>query len=41
MVTKREMIELATEGVGKFESGTELYIRPTFWGQDGLDRARP
>ena len=35
MVTKKEMIELATEGVGKFESGTELYIRPTFWGQEG------
>ena len=34
-VTKEEMIELATEGVGKFESGAELYIRPTFWGKKG------
>ena len=40
-VTKEEMIELATEGVGKFESGTELYIRPTFWGAGRLDRPRP
>lgn len=35
MVSKKEMIELATEGVGKFESGTDLYIRSTFWGQEG------
>ena len=33
--TKDEMIELAKEGIGKFESGAELYIRPTFWGQEG------
>ena len=34
-VGKEEMIDIALEGVSKFRSGAELYIRPTFWGQEG------
>ncbi len=34
-VTAEEMEALALEGVAKFETGSELYIRPMFWAQDG------
>ena len=34
-VTTEEMIEIAREGVGKFPSDAELYIRPMFWAQEG------
>ena len=34
-VTIEEMIEIAREGVGKFPSDAELYIRPMFWAQEG------
>lgn len=34
-ISKEEMIELAKEGVDKFPSGAELYIRPMFWAQEG------
>lgn len=33
--TLQELIEIAREGVGKFSVDAELYIRPTFWGQEG------
>jgi branched-chain amino acid aminotransferase len=34
-VTAEEMVEIAQDGVGKFPSGAELYIRPMFWAQEG------
>ena len=34
-VTKEEMVEIAKEGVTMFPKGSELYIRPMFWAQDG------
>jgi len=30
-----EVIEIAREGVAKFDAGTALYIRPMYWAQDG------
>ncbi|MDA7948514.1 MAG: branched-chain amino acid aminotransferase [Hyphomicrobiaceae bacterium] len=30
-----EIIEIAKEGVARFDSGTALYIRPMYWAQDG------
>ena len=34
-VTTEEMIEIAREGVSKFPSDAELYIRPMFWAKEG------
>jgi branched-chain amino acid aminotransferase len=31
-----EIEELAWEGIAKFPSGSELYIRPMFWAEDGM-----
>lgn len=30
-----QMIEIVTEGLAKFSSGTPLYIRPMYWAEDG------
>ncbi len=34
-VSTHEMFEIALDGVAKFPSGAELYIRPMFWAQEG------
>jgi len=34
-VSTHEMVEIAQDGVAKFPSGAELYIRPMFWAQEG------
>ncbi len=34
-VATHEMAEIALDGVAKFPSGAELYIRPMFWAQEG------
>jgi len=31
----QEIIEIARDGVAKFDAGTALYIRPMYWAQDG------
>ncbi len=36
MLTSGEVRELALEGVGKFPSGSELYIRPMYWADEGF-----
>ncbi len=33
-----EVLEIAREGVDRFPSGAELYIRPMFWAEDGADK---
>ena len=35
-ISAREIAELAVEGVRRFPDGTELYIRPLFWADDGF-----
>lgn len=35
-ITEEEIEGLVWEGIGKFPSGTELYIRPTFFADDGF-----
>ncbi len=35
-VTAQEIEELAWDGIGRFPSGTPLYVRPMFWAEDGL-----
>ena len=34
-VSKDEMVAIAKDGVAKFSSDAELYIRPMFWAQEG------
>ncbi|MGB0552571.1 MAG: branched-chain amino acid aminotransferase [Alphaproteobacteria bacterium] len=34
-LSTHEMVEIALDGVAKFPSGAELYIRPMFWAQEG------
>lgn len=36
-----EVIELCQEGVGRFASGAELYIRPMYWAEGGFVAADP
>ena len=36
MLSAGEVLELALEGVGKFPSGSELYIRPMYWADEGF-----
>lgn len=35
-IPAEEIAALAVEGVGRFPEGTELYIRPLFWAEDGF-----
>ena len=35
-IAAEEIAALALEGVGRFPEGTELYIRPLFWAEDGF-----
>ena len=35
-IAAEEITALAVEGVGRFPEGTELYIRPLFWADDGF-----
>ena len=35
-IPAEEIAALAVEGVGRFPEGTELYIRPLFWADDGF-----
>jgi branched-chain amino acid aminotransferase len=36
VVTAREMLELALDGVGRFPAGSALYVRPMFWAETGF-----
>jgi len=33
--TADELVEIAKEGIAKFPSGAELYIKPMYWAEDG------
>ena len=35
-IAAEEIAALALDGVGRFPEGTELYIRPLFWAEDGF-----
>lgn len=37
----KEIYELAWEGIGKFPSGTELYIKPIYWAEEGFVAPEP
>lgn len=36
-----EILELAQDGVAKFDAGTALYIRPMYWAEDGFVAGDP
>lgn len=36
VVPTGQILELAREGIAKFPRGSELYIRPMFWAEDGM-----
>lgn len=40
-VTAGEILDLAKDGIRRFPSGAELYIRPMFWIEDGLMVLKP
>ena len=41
MYTAGELVELCEEGIKKFPSGAELYIKPMYWATDGFVAADP
>ena len=38
MLSAGETMELALDGVSRFPHGSELYIRPMYWAEDGADK---
>ncbi len=40
-VSAGEIQELAWEGINRFPKGTELYVRPMFWAEEGMVRFNP
>ena len=38
VLSSGEVIELALEGVSRFSAGSELYIRPMYWAEEGSDK---
>jgi len=38
MLSSGEVMELALDGVGRFPAGSELYIRPMYWAEEGADK---
>jgi len=38
MLSAGEVMEVALDGVGHFAAGSELYIRPMYWAEEGADK---